>query len=316
MDDGTAQGLAQYQPWCGDLPVADLSPAEPDAQQIARTLTHAGIGIFQCDLPTQGLRWTRPVYDIFGLNPAGRLHRDEVLELYDEESRAVLDRVRSRALERRSGFTLDARIRRTDGQQRWVQIVAQVEGGAGSALRLVGTKQDITEQRERWDALQRSAEQDSLTGLANRAVFQARFLDSARTTLGFRPLGALVLFDVDGFKQINDRYGHAAGDACLVQFGERIRRGFPDALLTARIGGDEFAILLPSNRSLQRVSARVARVAQALKMPIVWNNILIEAGACHGIALAHNAISYDAEEMFVRADLALYAAKRARPQDR
>lgn len=324
MDDGTAQGLAHHAPWCGGgdgLPAADplsadLSSAEPDPQQIARTLTHAGIGVFQCDLSTQGLRWTRPVYEIFGLDPMAPLHREDVLALYDEESRAVLDRVRSRALDRRSGFTLDARIKRTDGQQRWVQIMAQVESTRGSALRLVGTKQDITEQRERWDALQRSAERDSLTGLANRAVFQSRFLDSARTTLGFRPLGALVLFDVDGFKQINDRYGHAVGDACLVQFGERIRRGFPDALLTARIGGDEFAVLLPSNRSLQRVNARVVRVAQALKMPIVWNDILFEAGACHGIALAHNAISYDAEEMFVRADLALYAAKRARPAAR
>jgi diguanylate cyclase (GGDEF)-like protein/PAS domain S-box-containing protein len=286
--------------------------AGPDTQSIARSIARAGIGVFECDLRTEALSWTRNVYDIFGIDRCAVPDRQDMVALYDEESRETLHRLRSRAIERRSGFTLDARITRPDGADRWVQIVAQVESERGRPLRLVGTKQDITRQRTEFEALQDFAQRDSLTGLANRSVFQQRFLDASRTALGIRPLGALVLFDVDGFKQINDVYGHAAGDACLIQFGQRISQSFPDALMVARIGGDEFAVLLPSDRNLQRLDNRIAATIALLRMPVAWNGHLLEAGASHGVAMANNAISYDAEAMFLRADQALYAVKRAR----
>lgn len=296
-----------------DLPGSRaLIDREPDAACIARAIAQAGIGVFECDLRTQDLLWTRNIYDFFGIERGTAPHREDIVTLYDEESRETLDRLRGRAIERKSGFSMDARIIRPDGTSRWVQIAAQVETEHGRAVRLVGTKQDITRQRADLDALQRSAHQDSLTGLSNRALFQSRFLDSSRAALGFRPLGALVLFDIDGFKQINDRFGHAAGDACLVAYGQRIRQSFPDALLVARIGGDEFAVLLRSNRNLQRLTSRIAATIDLLRLPVPWNGHLLEAGASFGVALAQNAISYDAEEMFLRADQALYAAKRAR----
>lgn len=286
--------------------------AGPDPRSIARSIARAGIGVFECDLQTEALSWTRNVYDMFGVDQSVLPDRQEIVALYDEESRDTLHRLRSRAIERRSGFTLDARINRPDGTERWVQIVAQVESERGRPLRLVGTKQDITRQRTEFDALQQFAHRDSLTGLANRSVFQHRFLDASGSALGIRPLGALLLLDVDGFKQINDLYGHAAGDACLVQFGQRISQSFPDALMVARIGGDEFAVLLPSDRNLQRLSHRIASTIALLRMPIAWQGHLLEAGASHGVAMANNAISYDAEAMFLRADQALYAVKRAR----
>ncbi len=307
-DYGTADardGIAVAEPVWPDIP-------RPDAARIAASIERAGIGVFECDLKTEQLAWTRNVYDIFGVAPKPDIRRGEIIELYDLESREALERLRARAIERASGFTLDAQIKRPDGTDRWIQIVAQVECERGIPVRLAGTKQDITRQRLERDVLQQSAEIDSLTGLANRAVFQSRFLDSSRTALGFRPLGALVLFDVDGFKQVNDRFGHVAGDACLVQFGERIRRAFPDALMVARIGGDEFAVLLPSHRNLQQLNRRVESAVTLLKTPILWNDALLEVGASYGTAKAENAISYDAEAMFVRADQALYAAKRAR----
>ncbi|WP_439484568.1 diguanylate cyclase domain-containing protein [Blastomonas fulva] len=285
---------------------------EPDSQCISRAVARAGVGVFECDLQSETLCWTRNIYDLFGIDRSARPHRTEIVALYDEASRETLDRLRSRAIERRTGFTLDARITRPDGAERWVQIIAQVETERGRAARLVGTKLDITRQRTEFEALQQTAERDSLTGLANRAVFQQRFLDASRSTLSLRPLGALVLLDVDGFKQINDRYGHAAGDACLAQFGQRIQQCFPDALMVARIGGDEFAVLMPSDRNLQRLPSRIAAAIALLRMPVAWNGHLLETGASHGVALAHNAISYDAEDMFLHADQALYVAKRAR----
>lgn len=310
----TDLGRMDADAWDGaadsDLPCPIIP--QPNAARIVNSLDRAGIGVFECDLKTERLAWTPSVYETFGVTPRPDIRRGEIVELYDRESLEELERLRKRAIERASGFMMDARITRTDGAVRWIQIVAQVECERGVPVRLTGTKQDITRQRLERDLLRQSAEIDSLTGLSNRAVFQSRFLDSARTALGFRPLGALVLFDVDGFKQVNDRFGHVAGDACLVQFGQRIRQAFPDALMVARIGGDEFAVLLPSNRSLQRLFRRVEGAVALLKTPILWNDTLLEVGASYGIAKSENAISYDAEAMFVRADQALYAAKRAR----
>lgn len=288
-------------------------PGQPDIARMLRSLDHAGIGLFECDLRTEGLNWTRKVYDLFGLRSDRGLHRGEVVELYDPESREVLHRLRSRAIERAGGFTLDARITRTDGENRWIQITAQVECVAGRAARLTGTKQDITRQRAEHERLRVSAETDCLTGLANRHLFQSQFLDASRSNPVLRPLGALILFDVDGFKAINDRYGHLAGDACLAQFGKRLSQAFFDALMVARIGGDEFAVLLPSNRHLPRIARRAKEAINLLKTPIVWNGHLLEVGASYGIAIAENAMAYDAAAMFARADRALYIAKRGRP---
>jgi len=289
----------------------DAAASPPDPLRMLRQLDRAGIGLFECDLKTERLSWTRTVYDVFGLPERG-FHRGDVVELYDPESREVLDALRSRAIEMAGAFTLDAKITRPDGADRWIQITAEVEYAGGRPVRLSGTKRDITEQRREQERLRIAAETDGLTGLSNRAAFQTRFLDSSPRNPGLHPLGALVLIDVDGFKQVNDHHGHIAGDACLSQFGQRLRQAFPDALMTARIGGDEFAVLLPSNRHLPRVSRRVKDANALLRTPIFWNGRLLTIGASHGIAVAENAFTYDAEAMFLRADQALYAAKRAR----
>lgn len=295
-----------------DLP--DAPVFVPDPARMLRRLDRAGIGLFECELRTERLSWTRSVYDVFGLPERG-FRRGDVVKLYDPESREVLDALRSRAIETAGSFTLDARITRPDGSDRWIRITAEVEHQGGKAVRLAGTKRDITEQRREQERLRIAAETDALTGLANRAAFQARFLDSSASRPGVRPLGALVLIDVDGFKQVNDRHGHIAGDACLAQFGQRLRQAFPGALMTARIGGDEFAVLLPSDRHLPRVGRRVREAIALLRTPIFWQGRLLTIGASHGIAIADNAFAYDAEAMFLRADQALYAAKRARKPD-
>lgn len=290
----------------------DAAIARPDVGRVLRNLERAGIGLFECNLKTEALSWTRGVYSIFGLSAQDLVHRAEVIELYDEESRDALERLRSGAILRAGSFTLDARITRPDGAERWMRIVAGVECENGRPVRLSGTKHDITAERLAAERLRKSAETDGLTGLANRAAFQAGFLDRSHQRQCQQPLGALVLFDIDGFKAINDRHGHLAGDACLLQFGNRLHQAFPDAQMVARIGGDEFAVLLPSNRHLPRIGNRIREAAKLLGTPVYWNGKLLEIGASHGIAVAENALTYDAEALFERADQALYIAKRTR----
>lgn len=277
----------------------------------SRALPLAGAGVWECDLRDDTLMWTSGVYDLFGIPHGSRLDRREILVMYDDESREAMERMRMDAIKRQRGFSLDARIIRADGQKGWMRLTAGVVSSGGRAARLYGMKQDITAERERWDALRRMAERDALTGLANRALFQSRFLDAAHDAPTITPLGALVLFDVDGFKQVNDLYGHAAGDACLMTVAERLRSGFPDALLIARIGGDEFAVLVNVDRSPRALELAVERQLAMLAMPVFWQGRLLEIGASAGVAITDNPLHYDAEALFVAADTALYAAKRA-----
>lgn len=286
---------------------------------IEHALALAGIGAWSCDLSDSSLLWTKGTYDLFGLSAGTRIDRREIIAMYAEESRETVERLRTQAIAdagtggdpRRGRFSIDAEIVRTDGVRRWMRLTGDVVVEGGRARRLYGVKQDITDERLRWEAMRRLAEHDALTGLASRAVFQSRFLDAPAGGTEIAPLGALILFDVDGFKQVNDRFGHAAGDACLRTVAERLAAAFPNAPMIARIGGDEFAVLVRAETLGAALELRLAVALADLRMPIAWAGDVLRVAASAGVAAAHDAYAYDAEAMFAVADAALYAAKTA-----
>ena len=173
---------------------------------------------------------------------------------------------------------------------------------------LFGMKQDITDDRRRWELLRAQAECDPLTGVANRARFQ-RFLDQPRNGAAPDDIGTLILFDIDDFKQINDRWGQAAGDACLVNLAEHLRKAFVNAHLVSRIGGDEFAVLLPSSVSRTQTKIELQSLIGSLLRPIQWNGYLLTLKVSVGFAFASKDGAYDPQTMFNTADEVLYCAK-------
>ncbi len=271
----------------------------------------APMGAFECDLASQGLTWTTGVFGLFGLPMLQPVDRQVAVEMYSEESRDLLEWKRSRAIDSRTGFSLDANILRPDGTERWIRITAAVRSSNGRAGTLYGMKQDITEERARWDLLRAQAECDPLTGVANRAPFQ-RFLEQSDDELLLDTVGGLVLFDLDGFKEINDRWGHAAGDKCLVEFGHRLRQAFPKARLIARIGGDEFAVLLPplSQHNRMEIALQSRSLSGSLLAPVRWNGDGLPLGVSVGLALVSELADPDAMALFNMADRALYDAKK------
>lgn len=120
-----------------DRLVAALAPAEPIT----------GIGRWECDLIDNRLSWSPPVYALFGLPPASRPLRDEVLPLYTEESRVLMEQLRAYAIRHRRGFTLDAELRPADGGQRWMRLVAAPVVEDGRVVRLHGLKRDVSQPR-------------------------------------------------------------------------------------------------------------------------------------------------------------------------
>ncbi|ACA21032.1 diguanylate cyclase/phosphodiesterase [Methylobacterium sp. 4-46] len=273
-----------------------------------RACHSAKIGVWSCDLATGALSWTDTVYDLFELPRGSPILREEIARLYAPDSFAAMEAARARAIRERGTFVLDAEIVTARGNRRWMRLTGNVECDGVRPLRLFGTKQDITAEHTLWERTRFLAETDVLTGLANRSVFQARLSALDGPQARERGPGALLLVDLDGFKPVNDTFGHAAGDACLVEVAARLRALCREADLVARIGGDEFAILIgPSGgpAAAERVAARVLR---ALAAPMAPGGQVFQLGASVGIALADGCGSAD---LFIRADLALYAAKAA-----
>lgn len=275
---------------------------------LARAMVLAKVGAWSFDLRDNELSWTLGVYDLFGLPANMQLDRRQTVEMYSEDSREEMERLRAQAIAQCGAFALDAQIVRPDGGLRWMRLTGEMVLNAGSSPRLHGLKQDITEEKLRWEAMRQLAENDPITGLANRSVYESQFLNRSLLT----PIRALILFDLDGFKGINDRFGHAAGDTCLRVFAERLSVSFPEAQLTARIGGDEFAMIIGEGASTELLPARVARFLTQLRAPVLWQGNMLTIEASTGIAVPNDPYFYDPEQLFVTADAALYVAKKAR----
>ncbi|HET9509982.1 MAG TPA: PAS domain-containing protein [Sphingomonas sp.] len=99
-----------------------------------------------CDLSDDSLRWDGGVFDLFGIAPGTRLDRRAVVEMYVDHSRAMLNRLRSAAIERRGSFTFEARIKRVDGEMRWMRVSADTLTSNGRVTHLYGTKRDISDE--------------------------------------------------------------------------------------------------------------------------------------------------------------------------
>ena len=178
-------------------------------------------------------------------------------------------------------------------------------------MRIFGSKQDITSDRQAMESLRRQAETDPLTGLANRSVFQARYREVVGDSLNHGFASALVLIDLDRFKDLNDTLGHPAGDACLCEVARRLGQAFQKAGLVARLGGDEFAIILRAPTNPARIAHVLQQTIVMLSRPLFWNGLRLEVGASIGAALVGRPHRRRITELFAEADIALYDAKAA-----
>ena len=277
---------------------------EHNRRIFARASEAASIGVWECNLQTLELRWSDVVYDLFDLPRGSVVDRRGTLALYVDRSRREMEEARAAAIARRDGFSLDTEIVSAAGVRRVIRLTATVECIDGEPVRIFGMKQDITEETALRERMRRLAEFDPMTGLANRSQFQTRLAEMAASQSPQTGFGALVLVDLDGFKQINDTLGHARGDACLSEAAARLKRSARDAALVARIGGDEFAVLLTAAEAAS-AEALAGRIVGDIRTTIVAGGIALPLGASVGVAHGEGT----PEELFARADAALYAAK-------
>jgi diguanylate cyclase (GGDEF)-like protein len=153
------------------------------------------------------------------------------------------------------------------------------------------------------------ARHDPLTGLPNRRFFEEQ-LEQCLSTASATHQVAVLLLDLDGFKLVNDSYGHPVGDKALSEFARRVSVLIRAEAFLARVGGDEFTIIMPKIDSLDDPTNLARRVAAAVAEPFVVENVTVELGVGIGIAIAPDD-GVDGDQLVRRADRALYRAKSA-----
>ncbi|WP_458760485.1 diguanylate cyclase domain-containing protein [Afipia sp. TerB] len=290
---------------------AGLPSADARVRLYDQALGFARIGVWECELATERLTWTSGVYDIFGYPMGNPLRRASIVDLYADESRRNMELARAEVIRSGCATSLDVEIRTWRGENRWMRLSINAIGEAGRTVRIFGAKQDITADRQAFESLRRQAETDGLTGLANRSVFQARYYEVVRDSLNYGSASALVLIDLDRFKELNDTFGHAAGDACLCEVAMRLSRAFGNAGLVARIGGDEFALILRAPVAPAQIVRVLQEAVVMLCRPLFWNGLRLEIGASVGATLIGRPHRRRITDLFAEADVALYDAKAA-----
>jgi len=198
-----------------------------------------------------------------------------------------------------------------DGMKRAVEdSAAPIRDRDGKMLGVVLVCRDVSEKRRMLAALSQQATHDPLTGLANRSLFMDRMeQDRARALRQERLLG-VGLLDLDGFKLINDRYGHAAGDTLLQEMAQRLSTEIRVGDTVARMGGDEFGILLPDIQQVEEIEEIAQRLLDVLQSTFLIEGEEIRLSGSLGLTM-YPLDEGQPEDLLRHADLALYAAKAA-----
>jgi diguanylate cyclase (GGDEF)-like protein len=206
--------------------------------------------------------------------------------------------------ERRAGMTLQCSYADSAGQNRITRLAAREMSAGGYR----GTSTDVTEEVQAQRRVEFLSRHDALTGLPNRTRLR-EFLDGKLSGLPTleQPLAMLSL-DLDRFKPVNDLLGHAAGDQVLNEVSRRLSDCVRHCDLVARVGGDEFVLILSNVKLLEEVEALCARVIASVEQPIRIDEQDVFVGASVGIAMAPTDATA-AAELLRYADIALYEAK-------
>jgi diguanylate cyclase (GGDEF)-like protein/PAS domain S-box-containing protein len=214
------------------------------------------------------------------------------------------------AVARGEPYILEYRIVGADGGVRWVYEKGQgVFGPEGTVLWLDGAIFDVTERKLLQEQLAKQAFYDSLTGLANRALFHDR-ADHALSRVARHGHGiAMLLLDLDRFKVINDSLGHHAGDEVLVAVAKRLLTSCRTSDTVARLGGDEFVVLLDEHVTEQRAVQVAERILEILRQPFMALGREVSIGASIGIAFGEGTSATSTDDLLRDADAAMYAAK-------
>ncbi|MCX8027692.1 MAG: diguanylate cyclase [Thermodesulfovibrionales bacterium] len=228
-----------------------------------------------------------------------------------EDDRDIVNAYVQRAISQFEPYVIEYRIRTKSGKIRWVW-----EKGIGvydknkNLIALEGYITDITDRKEAEYRLQYLAHYDPLTGLANRTLFFDRLEHAMKLAKRGSYLMALEYIDLDGFKFINDTYGHDVGDEVLKETAKRLSQCVRESDTVARIGGDEFTVILSKIKSKKNAFIVAQKIIDKLSEPFNLKRLTLNISASIGISI-YFAGDDDTDSLIKKADIAMYRAKQS-----
>lgn len=237
---------------------------------------------------------------------------DEWEKIIHEEDRANLALKKERCFRGETDrYSVEYRVRRKDGQLRWILERGKIlrRDSQGRPIIIAGTHSDITGRKNLDEYVRHQATHDFLTGLPNRCLFEDRLNQVLARAKRQGKKAALFFIDLDDFKQVNDRFGHTAGDKVLRDAGSRILSCIREMDTACRLGGDEFTVILPDIGGAEEAKSVANRILEAFNEPFdLEDGASVSIDLSLGIALFPDH-GEGSEELLRNADSAMYRAK-------
>jgi diguanylate cyclase (GGDEF)-like protein/PAS domain S-box-containing protein len=281
-----------------------------NVEKLRLAVDAAELTYWEWERATDQLHWGRDPSALVG-NSSGRNTRwSEYLEIVHPEDRDRYLATVTSAWEQAGVCSNEYRVIRSDGRVVWLSSHGKtLADNAGKVYRMIGVSQDITERKRQEEEARFLAYHDTLTGLPNRRLLddrlrQAVFLAQRRDTRV-----AVMVIDLDRFKQVNDALGHRAGDAVLREAAHRIEGCVRKADTLARHGGDEFVVVIPDLHQDGDCQVVAEKILRAMEPPFRVDGREFSIGASIGVSL-YPADAGDGESVLRNADAAMYRAKQ------
>jgi len=283
----------------------EAAALEAAEERFRRIFERAPLGMATITLEGRFIQVNQALGRMLG-RPAAELAGQDLLELTAAEDRG---RTREVLDERQAEAQFVKRYLHRDGHLVWLQATATLmRHPDGEPWYFIGQYQDVTKERRQRERLIRQAFHDPLTGLPNRLLLEDRLAQALTRTRRQRHRVAVLFCDLDGFKAVNDRLGHHAGDLVLSEVAERLKRSVREVDTVARLGGDEFVVLLDGLTGPAQATA--TRIRDAVRQPYRLDEETVPIRVSIGIATSSGSES-TAEALLQQADSAMYLAKMA-----